>query len=106
MNIPEPLREQAIDDFLDGQPRADQWRSMRESLEDRLRDSRAARDAETAAGRPTAPLDRKIRELRAQIEALAQEEAVTQFVEDSVRSSLAQAGHRAMTADDEEDSGF
>ena len=78
-----------------------------ESLQARLRDTVAARDADDGrrAGLPRHSIA-KIRELRAQVEALAQEEAVSQFVEDSVRSSLAQAGHRAPVADDEEDSGF
>ena len=89
MRIPEPVQEQAIDDFLEGQPRAGQWREMRETLSARLKDSVRTRDEILTEGRPAPPaLERKIKELREQVAALAQEEAVTQFVEDSVRSSL------------------
>jgi hypothetical protein len=88
MELPEAIREQAIDDFMEGQPRADQWREMRQALADRLKDALASREEAVATGSPTLKFDRKIRELRDQVNALAEEEAISQFVEDSVRQSL------------------
>ena len=93
--------DQPIKDFLEGQPRAHFWRELRETLAERLRDALAERDAlpEDDPTRPTR--EKRVRELRAQVAALAQEEAVTQFVEDSVRASLSRPG--AALSDDEDE---
>jgi hypothetical protein len=88
MDVPNELQEKALDDFLEGQPRSSQWREMRLSLQDRLRDAITARDAAIERGEPQPALERKVRDLREKVSALAQEEAITRFVEDSVRSSL------------------
>lgn len=84
--------DEVIDDFLEGRPRADTWRELRETLQARLRDAVAERDAVAGDAPRRAGLDRRVRELRDQVAALAQEEAVTQFVEDSVRASLTRPG--------------
>lgn len=70
------IEDQVIEDFLEGQPRAEYWRELRDALAARLEDAIASNDAE------------RIAELRAQVDALAQEHAITEFVEDSVRASL------------------
>ena len=81
-------REEVIEDFLDGEPRAATWRELKEALASRLK---YALD-DLKASNPDSPdhtaLVEKVAELREQIAALAQEEAITQFVEDAVRSSL------------------
>lgn len=85
----DPASEQALDDFLEGQPRAEQWRGYREALAARLRDAIAARDT-AAADDPQRPnLDARVEELREMVHALAEEEAITQFVENSVRAAIA-----------------
>ena len=103
MELPEELREQAIDEFMDGQPRANQWREMRVALAGRLKDSLAVREEAISKGEPTVKLDRKVRELREQINALAEEEAISQFVEDSVRSTLQRQARVRVGADFEVD---
>ena len=80
--------DEVIEEFLEGQPRAQTWRELRETLEARLKDAVAARDEIDPEDPQLPALERRVRDLRAQVAALAQEEAVTQFVEESVRASL------------------
>ena len=100
---PAHFADPVIDEFLEGQPRSDTWRELRESLQGRLDDARA----DLASASPDDPrsldLARRVRELKTQVAALAQEEAVTQFVEESVRASLSRplSGNN----DDEDDDG-
>lgn len=68
--------EPLIEEFLEGAPRADTWGELRRALALRLE---AARTEGNLA---------RIEELEQQVAALAQEEAITRFVEDSVRVSL------------------
>ena len=102
MSVPDHSQEKAIDEFLEGGTRADQWREMREMLQVRLKDAIAARDAAIADGNPRPALEKKVAELRLQVTALAEEEAVTQFVEDSVRASLGKTPRQSFEDDDEE----
>jgi hypothetical protein len=99
MNEQDPI----IEEFLEGQPRAETWRELRDVLADRLRDAVAARDALDKDDPRRAALERKVEQLREQVATLAQEEAVTRFVEDSVRASLAQP--RPFDAYDDEEEG-
>lgn len=78
-----------IDEFLQGQPRSETWQSLKETLAARLVDARAERDACAPDDPRRALLEKKVRELAEQVRVLAEEEAVTRFVEDSVRASLA-----------------
>jgi hypothetical protein len=98
---PAHFADPVIDEFLEGQPRSDTWRELRESLQARLDDARA----DLAAAPPDDPrrtdLGRRVRELKTQVAALAQEEAVTQFVEESVRASLSRP--RSLSGNDDED---
>jgi hypothetical protein len=80
--------DEVIEEFLEGQPRADLWRDLRQTLAERLADAVAARDAVPEGEPGRIPLEKRVAELRDQVAALAQEEAVTRFVEDSVRASL------------------
>jgi hypothetical protein len=68
--------EPLIEEFLEGAPRAETWGELRKALALRLE---AARREDDQA---------RIDELEQQVAALAQEEAITRFVEDSVRVSL------------------
>ena len=81
--------DNAVRDFLGDRASASKLRQYREALEGRLRTLRAdaARDPETRE-----LLRLKIDRLQTQIEALAEEEAITSFVEDTVRSSAADMG--------------
>lgn len=94
--------EQVIDEFLEGQPRAALWRELRETLAARLAEAVAERDAVPDGDARRGALERRVRELRDQVAALAQEEAVTQFVEDSVRASLARPAPDLYLEDDED----
>ena len=79
--------ERAIKEFLGERPGAEELEDWRRTLEQRL-ESLEAELKKTGAG--AAPvLQNKIAQLRRQIAALAEEEAVTRFVEDSVRVTLA-----------------
>ena len=77
--------DEAIREFLGDRPGADELTEWRATLEDRLQKLKAERDKSSKA---TPGLENKIRQLEKQISALRQEEAITQFVEDSVRVTL------------------
>ena len=81
--------DDAIDGFLVGAPRADVWRDLRETLQRRRDSLRAERDSLPEGDPRRATLARKVAETDTQIDALAREEAVTRFVEDTVRATLA-----------------
>jgi hypothetical protein len=75
--------------FLDGETRAAQWRAWRETLE--IRRNGLKRDLEASKGDPIAErkVVRALRELETALDAIRTEEAVAQFVEDSVQATLA-----------------
>jgi hypothetical protein len=78
--------EEAVRDFLGDRPGADELTEWRSTLEARLKSLEAERDK---GGAPEPRLVQKIAQLKKQIAALRQEEAITEFVEDSVRATLA-----------------
>jgi hypothetical protein len=78
--------QEAIRDFLGERPDSGQLRDWREALQERLAGLRQERDQR---GDPSGRLGNKIEQLKRQIAALRDEEAVTEFVEDSVRVTLA-----------------
>ena len=82
MNEDETIRE-----FLGERPDAAQLREWREALERRLEGLEGDRGKTTGTG--AASLESKIAQLKRQITALQEEEAITEFVEDSVRVTLA-----------------
>ena len=68
--------EPVIEEFLDGAPRAETWKELHLALAARLEAART--DGDQA----------RITQLEEQVAALAQEEAITRFVEDSIRVTL------------------
>jgi hypothetical protein len=72
--------ERIIEEFLGEHPRAAEWRSLRQSLEERHLGLRRQRHQEAEAG---VDADR--------LAALETEEAVAQFVENSLKYALAQS---------------
>ncbi|MCC2672646.1 MAG: hypothetical protein K0Q72_5118 [Armatimonadetes bacterium] len=78
--------DEAVREFLGDRPGADELTEWRATLEDRLQKLQAERDKGVTV---STSLTNKIRQLEKQIAALRQEEAITQFVEDSVRATLA-----------------
>jgi hypothetical protein len=82
-----PDEEEVIDEFLGDNPRARELRLMRAALEQRL--AVMQRDNDRAVNeRERSLLQPKLAELRKQIAAIHQEEAITSFVEGSVRVTL------------------
>lgn len=92
--------EQVIQDFLGDNPRATQWRALRQALAERLTALRRQRREEAQSDAPASrlqTLDSQIAALDRQVAALETEEAVSQFVEDSIKVTLARS-----TPEDEE----
>jgi hypothetical protein len=79
--------KEAIQDFLGERPGASELRDWLTTLEHRL----AALEEERRIVRPegVAGLEKKLTQLRKQVAALREEAAITEFVEDSVRATLA-----------------
>lgn len=86
--------DDAVRDFLGDNATAAELREMREALEDRLRRLRAAAEADPATREE---LRLKIDQVEKQIRVLAEEEAISGFVEETVRASAADLG--AISAD-------
>ena len=85
MEKPKRRMDQLIEDFLEGQPRADELKEMADTLATRY-NAKLVEWKEMARGSVEWDLLRdELRELREQIEVLRREEAITRFVEDSVR---------------------
>ncbi len=80
----EAVEQQAIREFLGDQPEAEEWRTWRSMLERRIAGLR--REYERTED---PQLLIRIEELGRSVRVLAKEEAITEFVEDSVRVTLA-----------------
>jgi len=80
--------DDVINDFMGGTPRANQWRELRLVLEERLADAKLQLQATEAGSAAHRSLQRKVKEMTLQVTALFQEEAVAQFVEDSVIATV------------------
>jgi hypothetical protein len=80
--------DDVIDDFMGGKPRASQWRELRLVLEARLVDAKRELASLPAGSSAQKSLQRKVKDMNAQVNALLQEEAVAQFVEDSVIATV------------------
>jgi cell division protein FtsB len=79
--------EAIIEQFLGNQPSSAQLREWRETLITRA--GRLRQELAEANPAQTASLKSRLAELERQIAALEQEELITEFVEDSVRVTLA-----------------
>jgi hypothetical protein len=79
-------QDEAIKDFLGDRPQSGQLKDWRVTLEERLA---GLQQELTERGDGAGRLGLKIEQLKRQIAALREEEAVTEFVEDSVRVTLA-----------------
>ena len=79
--------QQAIQQFLGDRPDTSQLREWRTTLEDRVKALRSERSRVT--GDKASILETRIAQLEKQVAALREEEAITEFVEDSVRVTLA-----------------
>lgn len=79
-----------LEEFLGDTPRATEWRALRGALRERLKAMLRSRDTETDF-LALAALEPQIAALRKQVAALETEEVVAQFVEDSIKASLARA---------------
>lgn len=80
--------DDVIDDFMGGKPRANQWRELRIVLEARLTDTKLQLAATSAGTSEHRSLQRKVKEMTTQVNVLIQEEAVAQFVEDSIIATV------------------
>ncbi len=76
-----------IDEALGNQTRAAEWKSLRKALVERLRNLREA-GARTTDLDEQIRLARQIETLEAQVETIRIEEAVAEFVENSVRYTI------------------
>ncbi len=79
MNALKTEDEEILESFFGETSRARELRELKETLQDRLKIILADPGSS----------EKKIRELREQINVLAEEEAVSGFVEESVRTTLA-----------------
>jgi len=80
--------DDVINDFMGGKPRASQWRELRLVLEARLADAKQQLTMTQVGTSEHKRIQRKVKEMTSQVNALLQEEAVSQFVEDSVISTV------------------
>lgn len=78
--------ERTVDAFLDGRPRAAQLTKMRQALQRRLEGLQSAL-GRAVLSEERERLGKEIAQLRCQVEAIAREELITEFVEDSVRAT-------------------
>ncbi len=86
----DPDLEQARDQALGGKPRAHEVAAMIDALEDRLRTYIRERDAATTD--ETRKLwSLKVQQTGEQIRLLREEQAITEFVENSVRFTVARS---------------
>ncbi len=82
-----PDEDQVIEKFLGVHPRASDVRAMRIALVERRKTMRREQ-AQASDERERTLLGAKIAELNRQIAVMREEEAITQFVENSVRVTL------------------
>jgi predicted nucleic acid-binding Zn-ribbon protein len=90
--------EQVVQQFLGDRPAAEQLREWRSTLQQRLKAMKAERERLKDA---PSGLDAKIAQLKKQIAALGEEEAITEFVEDSVRVTMRMGATTDEVASDE-----
>ena len=88
-DVPDEDRERLLEDFLTGGPRSEEWRLWREALQKRLADLKRRRgELEGESEGEARELQEMIAETEAQIDALATEEVISEFVESEIDLSL------------------
>ena len=97
-----PAEDAILSEFLGDAPRASQLHELVETLRTRLQIFTAERDALPESDPQRKSLDKKVKELKGQLTVLVEEEAVSTFVEDSVRATLSRP---AGLSDDPDDDG-
>ncbi len=102
----ERQREETIHEFLGGGPRSEEWRIWRDTLERRLAEmSRERQKSDDPAEQET--LDQRIAVAEEQIDALATEEIISEFVESEIHLSMNTAGGSEDLGEfDNDDEGF
>jgi len=80
--------DDVVNDFMGGTLRANQWRELRVVLEARLVNAKLQLVDTPVGSTAHRSLQRKVKEMTLQVNALLQEEAVAQFVEDSVIATV------------------
>ncbi|MGQ9525858.1 MAG: hypothetical protein ACUVTZ_13615 [Armatimonadota bacterium] len=88
--------EAAVREFLGDHPRASEWKEWRRALAQRLEALKQEKSSQPP-GSGTSELDAQIQEIETYLAVLAEEAAITEFVEDSVKASV------SMPLDDEEE---
>lgn len=78
--------EQAVDEALDGEPRADELRQMRAAL--LLRRARLIEDFKASNANERKKIRRDLEKLEEQIQVLSEEANITAFVEGAVRVGI------------------
>jgi hypothetical protein len=94
----DPLDE-VIEEFLEEHPRAHEWKEWRRVLSERLAGLREQRDA-LPAGADASELDGKIAEVEGYLAVLAEEAAITEFIESSIRATVTVSEHELAVEDD------
>ncbi len=82
-----PRDEQVIEEFFEEQPRASELRQIREALQERRLLLRNDYDTSNDP-KYRASLHSKLKELSIQIAAVREEEAISSFVEGTIRATL------------------
>ena len=85
--------DDVINDFMGGTPRANQWRELRLVLEERLVDATLQLQATEVGRAAHRSLQRKVNEMNLQVTELVKDEAVAQFVENSVIATVSKQNH-------------
>lgn len=105
--------DRVINDFLGGEVRSDELHEMVEALSARLEDRRNELSKLASGSADWDVLQAELKELEKQVLVLKREEAITQFVEDSVKMTLSTSemleGGEEMELNEEDDwkpSGF
>jgi len=91
--------ERVLRSFLGDRPDSEQLSDWAATLRDRLR--RLREESRRASPQDAAALQRKVQRLEEQVAALDEEAAITQFVEDSVRVTLAMGAVAEGAGEDE-----
>lgn len=84
MSVEDPDLQIALDQALEGEPRAEELGVLREALAQRLQTLERLRDAEEDP-HARQEWERQIKRVREQMTTLHEEQIITQFVEDSVK---------------------